>query len=287
MMTTADELVAAIADRPDLPLTDDEVRAQSEHFYPGTWRSKWPGGLSLPATLAAVSPGDRTRQPVTRTLVFERAENVTTEDDALDLYVLMCGWGAGWQGLTGFRSRKPLSTPGIGAALLRSYQEVRGGGDPVSAYRSLHTGQNKIKFFGPAFFTKWLYFAGYESTSDSGRRPLILDARVARTLGWATADWSSSDYGRYLDLASEAADGLGTTPHVIEHALYALNGDFVPVTRESDAASIVIQDVPAEVLASLESQADAQGLSVEELALQLLAARAGFQLEELTAVVSP
>lgn len=40
--------------------------------------------MPLPTTLAAVSPGDRTRQPVTRADIFKRAENVTTEEAAPD-----------------------------------------------------------------------------------------------------------------------------------------------------------------------------------------------------------
>jgi hypothetical protein len=75
---------------------------------------------------------------------------------------------------------------------------------PVAAYERLAPGRKTvIKQFGPAFFTKYLYFAGH---GNPGHPCLILDARVAQRLidiGWASmhADggWPSGTYGRYLD----------------------------------------------------------------------------------------
>jgi hypothetical protein len=81
--------------------------------------------------------------------------------------------------------------------------------DPIAAYALLRPARTAINGLGPAFFTKFLYFAG------GGRRgSLILDARVAgrlrRSCGWAslvgTTSWPATTYGRYLELLHRWAD---------------------------------------------------------------------------------
>ncbi|OYO21613.1 hypothetical protein CGZ93_09920 [Enemella dayhoffiae] len=271
MKQTADELVAAIRSHSELPARDETVRTQQEYFYPSTWRAHWPQCLPVPPTLADVQPGTHKKRTVTREDIFTRANSVETELDALDLYVLMCGWGAGWQGLTGWRSRRPLAMPGVASALLRSHSEIRNGADPVKAYQRLLNGENRIKYFGPAFFTKWLYFSGYESAPASGLRPLILDSRVAATLGWPSYGWASEQYGQYLRLAHEAAVRLDSTPHAVEHALYILRGNQVVGADEPDSTTITIPDLPDHVLAALRQLADSRGQVLEELVQDLLA----------------
>jgi hypothetical protein len=79
----------------------------------------------------------------------------------------------------------------------------------VAAYGSMMPGQgNYLKFMGPAYFTKHLYFTGY-GTRVPGAKPLILDSRVARALsrrsgfeGIQTYGWSADTYERYLEFAS-------------------------------------------------------------------------------------
>ncbi|MDO5499177.1 MAG: hypothetical protein Q4F67_05785 [Propionibacteriaceae bacterium] len=270
MKLSPDQLANAIRDRDDLPLTSAQVFDQAEYFYPGTWKAKWPTGVPMPAVLTAVEDGSRNRQDVTRRHVFDASENVNSEADALNLYVIMCGWGAGPQGQTGYRCRLPLDQPDVGAKLLRTHQAIRGGADPVEVYRSLATGENRIKYFGPAFFTKWLYFSGYD-TPTTQRKPLILDSRVAASLGWASWGWSPELYGQYLELAAEIAAKLDEAEtHVVEHALYALNGDLIPARTESDLKTIVVSDIPEEVYELLTTQAESKALRVEEYTLELL-----------------
>ena len=79
----------------------------------------------------------------------------------------------------------------------------------VAAYASMLTdGENHLKFVGPAYFTKHLYFTGY-CVGVVGPRPLILDARVARALssiagfeGIASSGWSADTYRRYLEYSA-------------------------------------------------------------------------------------
>lgn len=94
--------------------------------------------------------------------------------------------------------------------------------DPVEAYRSLNlTSQDRIKGFGPAIFTKWLYFAAYD---DPTRRdlhlPLIFDDRVITALGWTTTPnrQPPAAYAKYLDTAAEISACWCPTSsrHVVE-----------------------------------------------------------------------
>jgi hypothetical protein len=68
---------------------------------------------------------------------------------------------------------------------------------------------------GPAFFTKFLYFVGYDHTPE-GPRPLILDQYVAKGLndirghGWRTTGWTADQYAAYLDWANGEAIGPGS-----------------------------------------------------------------------------
>lgn len=78
--------------------------------------------------------------------------------------------------------------------------------DPEAAYSLLQPGRPLIKYLGPAFFTKFLYFAG-EGAAD--HPSLILDQRVATALnrfGWKSlptqGGWAASAYGRYASLTA-------------------------------------------------------------------------------------
>ena len=88
---------------------------------------------------------------------------------------------------------------------------------PVAAYASMLRGTpGHIKFLGPSFFTKYLYYAD-GTTPAVTPAPLILDQFVARGLNttdpavWDLPDnnWSAATYSRYLDWAAERARAAG------------------------------------------------------------------------------
>ncbi len=67
-----------------------------------------------------------------------------------------------------------------------------------------YSGPSQIKYLGPAFFTKLLYFAAGRPTPVDTRHPLIFDRRVAMALGWKKIDgWSTAEYSDYLDLVEQ------------------------------------------------------------------------------------
>lgn len=89
---------------------------------------------------------------------------------------------------------------------------------PHEAYKSLRPGQkNLFTSLGPAFFTKYLYFA---SANDSHQTCLIFDRNVAVSLfhhGWSSlqadnpkknSNWAVSTYDRYLELVTRWSDEL-------------------------------------------------------------------------------
>jgi hypothetical protein len=204
---------------PEGPSASDEVRAQSIHFTPSHWATHWPDGLEAPAFLAQTA-----RTIVSRQDLFERFQEIHDEQDAVEAYVLMCGWGAGNRRVS-FRA-KPLSEAGFAERLLRSYS-VAQEGDPVETYRRMRRdGDLYMSGLGPSYFTKWMYFSAYDNW-NGGRSPapLILDQFVALALGWSrTEDWSSAEYWMYLQMAENIRDRWAPEAdlHCIEHALFTV-----------------------------------------------------------------
>lgn len=74
--------------------------------------------------------------------------------------------------------------------------------EPVDSYRAFNAvSLRKIKWLGPAYFTKLLHFRAGRPDASGKQYPLILDSRVAEALGWSkTTGWTSSEYSTYLDL---------------------------------------------------------------------------------------
>jgi hypothetical protein len=101
--------------------------------------------------------------------------------------------------------------------------------DPVAAYARLRPRANAIKYLGPAFFTKFLYFAG---CGNPDHPCCILDDRVAHSLqsaGWKSlprrSDWWPSTYGRYVDLLIRWKKEVGAARlDLIERYLFDTNG---------------------------------------------------------------
>jgi len=116
--------------------------------------------------------------------------------------------------------------------LVRAWKHVRDGADPQVCYEDLITsrGAGRIHGNGPAFASKFLYFAHGTRTLP---RCVILDRIVAgrlRDLGvWPKAGdhgWFPSTYAGYCDLMSRwAADasnrvGNGVAADEVEYALF-------------------------------------------------------------------
>lgn len=203
---------------PDGEPTDEHVLRQGGSWYPRHWSSRWPTELQRPIELESVQ-----RAALDRKAVFEVTRTATSDTDILRGFLLMGAWGTGSKAQRVARVAKALHQPNL-LDSLRTSAEMAREGDAVDAFAFLNArNEGRIKHLGPAFFTKWLYFTGYKHDETTARRPLILDARVASTLGWRTTGWASSTYGEYLDLAEQVRRAWcpQASTHVVEYALFS------------------------------------------------------------------
>ncbi|QGU03207.1 hypothetical protein CKALI_11845 [Corynebacterium kalinowskii] len=174
-----------------------EVSNHSIYFYPRHWAERWPAKFtSLPILQ------QKEKVTVSRSQLFKLGQelnrNLDLDEAILEFYVNVCGWGSGYRGLISARTMRPITNkPECFVPKLRAAFEVLND-DPVEAYRRLNSDPGKIKYLGPAFFTKLLYFA------DPHKKALILDARVAKSLGSKkTAGWSTKQYQEYLEVIDQ------------------------------------------------------------------------------------
>lgn len=200
------------------------VLGQSVSFNPHTWKPRLPDGL-WPTDLDRLESTGRFHR-ITREDVFALSTCDGTPACAVRSYIAVCVWGTGTGGRGVARRARPLrSQADVGERLLEAIGTLRGDG-AVAAYRRLRNdGDLHIKGLGPAFFSKVLYFTGWNHVA--GPRPLILDRFVARALddqaglGWRpTWNWTSGQYDRYLDLVAGWAVSWGTEADVVERELF-------------------------------------------------------------------
>lgn len=164
---------------------------------------------------------------VDRALLFAIAERVVTDLgdpwSTVQLHAAIVFWGAP-PGQSTSRAARPLATAGAAPRLAEAIKVVRGEG-PTSAYRALCRGQLLwVSGLGPSYFTKLMYFAGYNAKPHMSQ-PLIMDDNVIAGLSRVTGQrWGAlpEDYLRYIDLAKDWAYELDTDPDVIERRLFEI-----------------------------------------------------------------
>lgn len=221
MRDTLDVVMARLRERfPGGPPGDELVRDHRVTFLRSHWSNQLPG-LSCP-----VLDSVEERITVSRRELFDAARDAETEEGVLDLYVKVAGWGSGTSARSIARCARVLRQNNA-VATLSIAREASIAASPVEAYRRMNTRSDlRIKYLGPAFFTKWLYFTGYDQR-ELKPAPLILDARVATAIGWKRKwGWRSAAYGEYLEAVEQvrAEWGPGATAHVVEYSLFKAGG---------------------------------------------------------------
>lgn len=145
------------------------------------------------------------RGPTSRATLFALADAALADDaPALTLLWSALAWGAGTSARNMNRRLDAVADHPGAAGLLRTAAEMSRS-DPSAAYEVLRPkNRNLLPYLGPAFFSKFLYFAG---GGDPFHPCLILDARVTlslRRFGWASLHpggaWPVTTYQRYCDL---------------------------------------------------------------------------------------
>lgn len=206
----------------------DRVSYVLEHgFTKGELKPGW----WLRAGVEIGLPGGTSSEPkLTRADLFEMSNQAADDDGALlDFLWHVLAWGSG---PSRRNNRQRMESCKENVTLLRKGFAYARAGDPRAAYSALvRPGKAAIRSFGPAFFSKFLYFASEGVPS----RCLILDARVARSmhgLGWSMAptyptktfsyNWYTDTYVSYCDLLQawreDAGDGI--SPDMFERALF-------------------------------------------------------------------
>ncbi|MEU3449167.1 hypothetical protein AB0H29_18405 [Streptomyces thermolilacinus] len=224
-MTKDDKVTMLLAGTP-IPHRDD-VLGRTIPFDRARWLPVLPGLGWWPPELDDC-PIVAGRPRVDRTTVFTVSRRSDTTEGRRHLLTAALVWGTGTKTRSVTRrGRVFASSPArdIDAHLDAALGLLRTEG-ATAAYYALNN-DHRITYLGPAFFTKVLYFAGYEECAGP-LRPLILDSLVARALQaadpggkWRRSGWTTPHYTRYLTLAHEQARRAGVLPDQVEAALFA------------------------------------------------------------------
>ncbi|MFE4748750.1 hypothetical protein ACFRIB_00390 [Streptomyces mirabilis] len=206
----------------------DDVLGQAIPFDRARWlpllpdSGWWPGELDACPIVAG-------RARVDRSTVFDISRRANTIEGRRHLLTASLVWGSGTKARSVARHARIFTTASsvsdIDARLAAALGVLRREG-AVSAYFAFNNGE-RIRFLGPAFFTKVLYFAGHDHPVGPWR-PLILDSVVARALRvadaevkWPRGGWTTPLYSRYLSLAHDHAEEAGVLPDQVEAALFS------------------------------------------------------------------
>jgi hypothetical protein len=141
-------------------------------------------------------------------------------------FLVVMIWGQGRTGYGPWRTaRIRQGTSDAPERLARVAQHLTHSG-ALAAYRRL--GEDcRLRWLGPAFGTKYLYFCPQGPTPAA----LILDRLVAQ---WLTRNlhrtirsgpWSPSTYHRYLDLLGSWAAAFGVAADAIERCIFQAQSD--------------------------------------------------------------
>jgi hypothetical protein len=186
----------------------------------------------LPGGPLQVTYDSRHRPGIGRGALFELAATTDSSDGELRLLWHTLAWGGGKRArLMSKRLDSVAANPEGAASALRT-AVANAQGSPVDAYETLYpSGRTLLKYLGPAFFTKFLYFAGRGVATHPCA---ILDRVVAANLrgrGWdglRSAGWSAVTYEQYCELlacwAREASNRLGRPVALDEIELWLFDG---------------------------------------------------------------
>jgi hypothetical protein len=234
---TADEL-GVLRDQVAVKLRqlgDGGVRSHCVYFSKASW-----AGLLDRLPLAVVERGS-----ISRGDVFDIADRARPggDLDASDLFTASFLWGTGTTGYGASRYReiKEIAGDGLEASLRQALDQAYSTGpvpDPVAGYAELYGGYNyrqrakagegdtsRIHKFGPAFFTKFLYF----STPGALILDNVLANAVKRRSGLEhlvtrrghSKEWTPYRYATYMHWMRMTAESLGVEPDVLEVTLFA------------------------------------------------------------------
>ena len=144
--------------------------------------------------------------------------------DPLGCFVASMIWGFGDRGYGAARTEamiRPYTRGDLEGVLRRIAKAALLG--PAAAWDAI-TVDHRIKYLGPAFGTKVIYFMARASDSPPSPIPLIADANTSRAMailcGLSRSAWRRNAYLEYVDRAHGWAEELGCPVDEVEHALF-------------------------------------------------------------------
>jgi len=185
---------------------------------------------NLPGGPLQVTYDSGRRAGISRGALFELAAMTDSVDGALRLLWHTLAWGGGKRARLMSKRLDSVAANPESAARALAAAAAKAQTSPADAYEVLYpSGCTLLKYLGPAFFTKYVYFAG----GGVATHPCaILDSVVAANLrarGWnglRPAGWSAETYEQYCELLAcwgrDASKRLSrpVAPDEIERSLF-------------------------------------------------------------------
>jgi hypothetical protein len=177
------------------------------------WLERFPDCADLLASLP-----DRLDRRTVRTACRGAADSSAA---AWQAFVVVMVWGHGMVGYGPWRTARILRDTSQAPYRLAKVARKLADGGALAAY-DLFAGDCRLRWLGPAFGTKYLYFCPQRASQQA----LILDRLVASWLAsnvnisFNPGPWSSSTYRRYLDLLGSWAAGLGAASDEVERCIF-------------------------------------------------------------------
>jgi hypothetical protein len=183
---------------------------------------------------------------LSRDQAISAVRKALAREEWIEALVTSYVWGQGPTGYGPHRLAEILNEPGLADCLAQAVGALRSHG----AVASYGVFRGAVKGFGPAFFTKFLYFLGRAVRPVPLPAPLILDMRVSRVLRayaasigeqireestakvaawiWSDGGWTPHRYDVYLRWMAAASEqltsaGIGwppSSPDLLELAFF-------------------------------------------------------------------
>ena len=197
------------------PVSEQAVRWQREHWATEAL-SEFQDDLDA---IANTCEQDGDSLLIRRRHVFALADG-----DVVRLFLAAMTWGYGTVGYGPYRVGDIVAHAGSDLRHRLEAQRAAAQLGPEQAWRSFRT-HDRLHGFGPAFASKFAYFAAFER-SEADQRPLIVDLNTSWAM-WDLVELPRSfeqqdSYVQYVDAAHRWAQELGCRPDDVEWALFEI-----------------------------------------------------------------
>ncbi|TCK21367.1 hypothetical protein [Pseudonocardia endophytica] len=143
---------------------------------------------------------------------------------AVHAFLASMVWGYGPVGYGAYRTKRVLGLNLDAGERLRRVVAVARDDGPIPAFRVI--ARNRLTYLGPAFGTKFLYFATRANRAAHGDRTAPVLDQVVRRWFLLHADvrldgtWSVANYERYVGLLEHWGDELGISSDHVEEIVF-------------------------------------------------------------------